>query len=305
MATRVFYSHGKLLLTAEYLVLDGARALALPTNKGQYLAVSPITLPKLIWKSYDDAGTAWYEESFLINDLTNIKTAKEETKVLIAILMAAQELNPSFLKQHKGYRVSTRLTFNRKFGLGSSSTLIANIAQWAGVNPYQLLQKSFPGSGYDIACATHSTALVYQYIHQVPKVTVTIFKPAFKEQLFFVYLNKKQSSREGIAYYKKIAMAVKTKAVNKINALTAAILSCNELHVFEGLIDMHEKLMAEVLQMPTVKERLFADYSGSIKSLGAWGGDFVLVSVTDKSDLNYFKEKGYTSIFSFTEMVLN
>ena len=30
-----FFSHGKLLLTGEYLVLDGSKALAIPTQKGQ------------------------------------------------------------------------------------------------------------------------------------------------------------------------------------------------------------------------------------------------------------------------------
>ncbi len=34
-----FRSNGKLLLTAEYLVLDGARAIALPTKLGQSLTV--------------------------------------------------------------------------------------------------------------------------------------------------------------------------------------------------------------------------------------------------------------------------
>ena len=44
-----FYSHGKLLLTAEYVVLDGAKALALPTKYGQSLTVKTIEPLKLIW----------------------------------------------------------------------------------------------------------------------------------------------------------------------------------------------------------------------------------------------------------------
>ena len=34
-----FYSHGKVLLTAEYAVLEGVKALSLPTKKGQSLTV--------------------------------------------------------------------------------------------------------------------------------------------------------------------------------------------------------------------------------------------------------------------------
>ena len=35
--------------------------------------------------------------------------------------------------------------------------------------------------------------------------------------------------------------------------------------------------MSELLDTKTIKELLFPDFSGTIKSLGAWGGDFVLV----------------------------
>ena len=37
---KTFYSNGKLLLTGEYVVLDGATALAIPTKYGQYLEIS-------------------------------------------------------------------------------------------------------------------------------------------------------------------------------------------------------------------------------------------------------------------------
>lgn len=305
MATKVFYSNGKLLLTGEYLVLDGAKAIAVPTNRGQYLTVKPIDTPKLIWRSYDEDSSVWFEDNFELKDL-KVKAVKQESEVLIGILFAAQQLNPNFLKESIGYQVNTRLTFNKDFGLGSSSTLIANIAKWAEVNPYELLFKSFPGSGYDIACANHlNGALVYQILKGIPKVTPVMFNPGFKEQLYFVYLNKKQSSREGIAHYKSVPEQVKIEAINKINILTNTMFTCSSVVKFKQLLIEHEEVVAEVLQMKTVKQLLFADYSGAVKSLGAWGGDFVLVTVENKSDLTYFTNKGYTNIFSFDEMLLN
>lgn len=39
-----FKSNGKLLLTGEYLVLDGAVALALPTKMGQIMTVEPLRM---------------------------------------------------------------------------------------------------------------------------------------------------------------------------------------------------------------------------------------------------------------------
>ena len=40
--TQTFYGHGKLLLTGEYAVLDGAKALSIPTRFGQSLEVTSI-----------------------------------------------------------------------------------------------------------------------------------------------------------------------------------------------------------------------------------------------------------------------
>ncbi len=49
---QTFYSNGKLLLTGEYLVLDGAKALALPTKMGQNLQVVTHDKPTISWKSF-------------------------------------------------------------------------------------------------------------------------------------------------------------------------------------------------------------------------------------------------------------
>ena len=55
-----FYAKGKILLTAEYAVLGGAKALALPTKLGQSLEVIKTSTGKLEWKSIDVNGKVWY-----------------------------------------------------------------------------------------------------------------------------------------------------------------------------------------------------------------------------------------------------
>ena len=59
-----FFGHGKLLISGEYFVLDGAQSLALPTRHGQSLSVkySPSFSPKLSWKSYDVDGRCWFDQ---------------------------------------------------------------------------------------------------------------------------------------------------------------------------------------------------------------------------------------------------
>ena len=52
-----------------------------------------------------------------------------------------------------------------------------------------------------------------------------------------------------------------------------------------------------------IKQKLFSDFPGGIKSLGAWGGDFILATGT-KETMEYFKEKGYATVISFQDMVL-
>ncbi len=51
-----FYSNGKLLLSGEYAVLDGALAWAIPTTFGQYLRISINTSAEISWKSLDENG---------------------------------------------------------------------------------------------------------------------------------------------------------------------------------------------------------------------------------------------------------
>ena len=59
-----YYANGKLLLTGEYLVLDGALALALPTKLGQSLTVEKTNGDNLIWESLDSKSYAWFQHSY-------------------------------------------------------------------------------------------------------------------------------------------------------------------------------------------------------------------------------------------------
>jgi hypothetical protein len=55
--------------------------------------------------------------------------------------------------------------------------------------------------------------------------------------------------------------------------------------------------------MKTIKESLFPDFNGIIKSLGAWGGDFVL-AIAKENPTDYFKERGFKTIVSYKDMIL-
>ncbi|WP_299767061.1 GYDIA family GHMP kinase [uncultured Dokdonia sp.] len=300
-----FYSHGKLLLTAEYLVLDGAKALAIPTKKGQSLTISTSNTPTLQWKSILHDDSLWFETEITL-PLTQGKSFEDPIiTTLYEILSAAQSLNPTFLNTQQGYTAISTLEFPRNWGLGSSSTLITNIAQWAQVNPYELLDKTFGGSGYDIACATAATPITYIKKDTAPLVTPVIFSPSFKEQVFFIHLNRKQNSRDSISHYRNLSHVEKELKIESFTSHTVAMIASQDsLHDFQELVTTHESELSSVLQTPTIKKQLFPTYPKAIKSLGGWGGDFILVVGTSE-DMNYFKEKGYTTIIPFSEMVLS
>lgn len=300
---KVFSSHGKLLLTGEYVVLDGAIALALPTKFGQTLHVEPLTTSKLIWKSYDNEGNIWFEDTFELNPLDSSKIRNNPNSIrLIEILKVAQELNPDFLKNKQGFKVSTYLEFPRHWGLGSSSTLINNIAQWAEVDAYLLLEKTFGGSGYDIACAQQDEALLYQLSGATRRIKPVDFDPDFKSHLYFVYLNQKQNSREGIKHYQEHKKDL-SRTIKKINGITKGILACKTRSEFEKCITTHEKLISKITEQIPVKDLYFPDFNGAIKSLGAWGGDFILVT-SETDPRAYFEKKGYHTTLNYSEMIL-
>ncbi len=298
-----FYSHGKLLLTAEYLVLDGAEALALPTIKGQHLHIKPFLDTNITWTSILANGKEWFTQIFQLPLDINKDSGNDISNTLLKILKAAQQLNPSFLKDQSGYSITSTLEFSRDWGLGSSSTLISNIAAWANVNPYELLEQTFGGSGYDIACATATTPILYKRDKISPTITAVDFNPSFKDQLFFVHLNRKQNSRESINQYASLDLKDKAQAITVFSNLSKSLLECTNLKDFESILNTHEDKLSQLLKRETIKKELFSDYPNTIKSLGGWGGDFILAT-GDTSHQQYFISKGYKTVIPYTEMIL-
>lgn len=300
---KTFYSNGKLLLTGEYLVLDGARALAIPTKKGQFLKVLPSNDSFIYWNSFDVNDQIWLFVKLDLKFKVIETSAPDQTGFLVALLKAAKAFNPSFLES--GYKVSTYLEFPNDWGLGSSSTLISNVAQWAEVDPFKLHFEVTNGSGYDIACATANQPLLYT-LNDSPEVEVLDWNPPFADQIYFIHLNQKQRSNQEVERYSKLKTSIDLKnVVNEISELTVRMIKAKDLNAFEEVCKEHEYILSSVLQVEPIKEQLFQMYQGGVvKSLGAWGGDFVMVTAQDNEELDYFRNKGYHTIFSFQDFLL-
>ena len=290
-----FHSNGKLLITGEYLVLDGALSLAVPCIYGQTLNFSKHNNSDLNWKSYDSNGSIWFESDFKYDSLEIIKTSDYETvKWIQKILKVAYKISNKKLKGS----VSCYLDFPINWGLGSSSTLLNNISQLFEINPYKLHFSTTNGSGYDIACASNNSPIIYQLINKKPKFEIINWNPNFKEDIIFIFLNKKQRSNLEIKRFSRLSKDL--ALVKKISLITEKIIKSKTLENFEKLINQHEEIIENHIGIETVKKKYFSDFKGSIKSLGAWGGDFVMATRNDK---NYFIEKGYNTVFSFIELI--
>ena len=299
-----FRSNGKLFLIGEYVVMDGAKAFALPTKYGQCLFVSQLSEQSnvIYWTAKKHDDSLWFEVKFELSSLEILETSHQKlSESLQSILRQAKQLNPSFFESNLAYNCETKLEYPQQWGLGSSSTLIDLISKWIESDPFELNKMTFNTSGYDIACAHNNQPILYsnQPIVEVEKLELNW---NFIDDLYFVYLNQKQDTQAVVGnHYKN-----KPKDLELINELSNLVIEATKvktLHDFEAIMDEYQDKLAVFMNQPKVKDLYFSDYTGSVKSLGAWGGDFVLVTKR-KGFEDYFKQKGYNIIVPFREMIL-
>ena len=300
-----YRANGKLLLTGEYLVLKGALALALPTKFGQSMTVRRCEQNDIIeWIAHRPFGHLWFSATFNID--LDVLTSDDPAKAqkLSEILKAVRKLNPSSFNQ--GLRFETRLDFDPEWGLGSSSTLISNLAQWAGVDTYELLKMTFGGSGYDIACATANSPVFYHLEGEKPVAQPANFNPPFASQLYFIYQGKKQQSgKEVKSFNQRMQEYDYLDDVDAVSAISDALPNITTLNDFQRFMDVHEDILAHCLDRKPVKTQ-YPDFEGSLKSLGAWGGDFFLAATEwpQEKVTEYFKHKGLDTVFNYHDIIL-
>ncbi|KQT15485.1 30S ribosomal protein S6 [Chryseobacterium sp. Leaf404] len=295
------YSPGKLMLTSEYFAVDGALVLAVPTKLGQEFFFDEIADAKslIFWEAYHQ-NKLWlkavidYKKWQIVE--TNIHSSAE---FILKTLKNVQSLSETKFKGTDSYNLKTNLQFPADYGLGSSSTLMNNLAEWSHIDPFLLNSLSLGGSGYDIAVAKAKSAVLFQNKPEIHFEKVN-FKPKFKKELIFIHLNQKQDSREGISLYKSKIKS--QKMIDEFSKLTKNILLCDELDNFSELMMLHEQRISEFIEIPTVKSIFFEDCANFVKSLGAWGGDFVMSAKFEGYE-EYFWGKGFTTIYNWDDII--
>ncbi len=308
-----FKSNGKLMITGEYLVLNGSRALAMPVRYGQSLGIASESSSntRVSWHSYIQ-GKAWLHAVFHGNDL-NADTAlhpdsqRQSVVFIQQLLRASRKLNPSFLSEKQHWKVVSDIDFDIEWGLGSSSSLISNVAWWADINPFDLFFRVGDGSGYDIACARSQQPILYKYSgkNHYPVVQPVDFAPPFSDQLVFIYSGNKQDSAKSLKSFDR--GAVTAAQTEEISELSERMASATSIDDFTDMMHRHESIVGKCLGKDPVQHTHFTGFPGAVKSLGAWGGDFLLAASKLKKEeiIQYFKEKGHGPIIPFEAMRIN
>jgi mevalonate kinase len=301
-----FFANGKLLLSGEYLVMKGASALAVPLRLGQSLEIKGIRGDVLHWRALEQ-GNPWFEAHIDIPSLNIRQSSCEKTAaMLVRILRKACTLNADFTEALRGQEVTTRLGFNRLYGFGSSSTLVYNLASWAGVDPYALYAATFGGSGYDIAAAGSGSPFIYRLHGSTPVVEQVRFRPPFLGCIYFAYSGLKKSTAESIRLFDQ-ETGTGSLPVEEISDITQQMAKAPTLEAFNLLMRRHEDILSGILQQAAVRVSRFADLDGEVKSLGAWGGDFYMITWKHgpAALAEYLNGKKIDTFYSYDALVLS
>jgi len=291
-----FTAHGKLLLTGEYAITQSALGIAMPTSFGQHLSLESYDGPEhVLWEALDHKNRQWFTAGF-----------DHEGQILHTSSAAMADKLQGFLtpvRLSKNWntpvRVQTKVDFPRLWGLGTSSTLCSLLSQWAEVDALSY-RGLHGGSGYDLACAQATGAISYALKDGKPEVD-SVQLPQAMESVVFVYRGAKQQTDSSLKLVGRKPFS--TAQCEEISHLSEAFLIANSVDELEDIIEQHECLIASHLGLERAIEGPFKGIHGQVKSLGGWGGDFVMLTRFEENR-QWLETNGFATIIPYESMAL-
>ncbi|HUW05508.1 MAG TPA: GYDIA family GHMP kinase [Williamwhitmania sp.] len=298
-------ANAKLLLTGEYLVLLGAKAIALPLRFGQELTTRKGDNQYISWDSEDING-CWFSATFNGQGEAIEGSSREASRFVSTILRETELLSPGFLARLTGQKVIVTADFDLSWGLGSSSSLISLVAQLADVDPFMLHRRVSAGSGYDVIAAQQSCPFMFHLADGSSEHSPVALPSFFNKHLFFAYLGKKQETATNVSQFLSTSTTVEPILVNTISDISLRIPHVASVGELCQLVEQHEKVISKILGTDSIKKASFPDFNGCTKSLGTWGGDFALFCSEEPESYvrAYIEGKGLSPLFRFDEIVL-
>ena len=265
---------------------------------------------RLIWEAKEKDGNTWLNESFALPlEAMEAETEKSSERdrsreVLHSMLSMVTE---GFWKTGKSYRIETQLEFERSSGLGSSSTMVANFARFAGLDAQLVQQKVFGGSGYDVALAELGKGLVFWKNGEVANWDKWSLSSDLTSKWKIVFLGKKQNSRSALSDVKAKLTAMKNDdfLMRQLQQVCAAVKLADQVPMLEAGLEMWQAILAMSLELETPYQHFkFQPLKGGLcKWLGAWGGDMLLINdVFAESEQDALKK---FQTVSWNDIILN
>ena len=291
-----FTAHGKLLLTGEYAITQSARGVAMPTSFGQHLSLeSHQGSEHVLWEALDHENQLWFTAGFNREGHVLHSSSEAIARKLLAFLAPVLHSNA----WNASVRVQTKVDFPRLWGLGTSSTLCALLAQWAEIDPLSY-RDLHGGSGYDLVCAQASGSISYALIDGEPEV-YRVQLPKVLQSVVFVYRGEKQQTDSSLQLVDSKPFSL--VQCEEISQLSEAFLRADSLDELESIIEQHELLIANHLGLERAIEGPFQGIHGQAKSLGGWGGDFVMLTRFEENR-QWLDSNGFNTIIPFETMAL-
>ncbi len=284
--------------------MEGAMGLAVPVKWGQSMKVTESQGAGIHWITKDQNGAKWFECKLNLIDFAIEKTTDEtKAEFVQSLIKSAAQLNSDFLSKWKKYKVTCDLGFDPAWGLGTSSTLICNLATWAELSPFELFFDTQEGSGYDIAAAVSQEPLLYQKNEDELSFETFDWSGNLTDGICVFYQGHKQNSLEEVRTW-KTNKVWKQKDVKQVSSISEALADCNDVDEAISLLRDHVNMMERILNR-TAYDGQFSDFEGVVKPLGAWGGDFGLALHTDvEYTAKYLAKKGMKTVFRLGDILV-
>ncbi len=274
---------------------------------------------RFIFNALDSHGASWFSESF---DIANLKSNSLNTNALnsnSADVHFSESKNPSENSEHisesnteskiesnaesnteshlskilalvpssywkpgKSYRFETRLEFDRSSGLGSSSTFVQLLSNYFKLDPFQVQDLVFGGSGYDVAIAAVQKPLIYWRNEQGVHFRQWKMNPELTKDWKVIFLGNKVNSRTSTSQVNDMLedLARDENYSMQIPKIIEIVRDAQELMALETGIEMYQMFLSQLLGMVTPYTYFGVKPlpRGVCKWLGAWGGDMLLVN---------------------------
>ncbi len=120
------------------------------------------------------------------------------------------------------------------------------------------------------------------------------------------FQGKKQDSAKAVHAFKaKNDKKDLSEEVQRISEITQQVSETTDLEHFCALMREHETIVSSHIGIEPIQHS-YPGFEGQLKSLGAWGGDFLLAATPwpESAVREYFSSKSLDTLFCFDELTL-